>query len=120
MDSKGLGVCHSLERDKSCWRCCCRHGSDGRKEACHNGLDSLTYGLRTLQAAPVTSSVFCDKTGRGSSNMTCIKFGCLSNHVPLWKGQYSFEAQCSLPCLTAQSAASAHHKQISLCLTKVH
>ena len=44
MDSKGLDVCNSLEQDKACWRCCC---PDGRKKACgHDGLDSLTVGLR--------------------------------------------------------------------------
>ena len=47
MDSKGLDVCNSLERDKVCWRGCCRNG---RREACHDGLDSLIVGLRTLRA----------------------------------------------------------------------
>ena len=28
-----------------------------------------------------TSSVYCDKSGRGSSNRTCRIFGCLGNHV---------------------------------------
>ena len=46
MDSKGLDVCNSLERDKACWRCCCL---DGRKAACHDGLDSLTVVLRSLR-----------------------------------------------------------------------
>ena len=38
------------------------------------------------------------------------------------KGQYSFEVQCSLPCLTTLTAASAYSstKQIRLCWTKIH
>ena len=47
MDSKGLDVCNSLERDKACWRGCCL---DGRKAACHDCLDSLTVGLWALLA----------------------------------------------------------------------
>ena len=47
MDSKGMDVCNSLERDKACWRGWCL---DGRKAACHDGADSLTVGLRALLA----------------------------------------------------------------------
>ena len=47
MDSKGLDVCNSLERDKSYWCCCCR---DRRKATCHDGPNSLTVGLRALLA----------------------------------------------------------------------
>ena len=54
MDSKGLDVCNSLERDKACWRCwltcCCPMEEETLKEACHDGLDSLTVGLRALLA----------------------------------------------------------------------
>ena len=46
MNSKGLDVCNSLERDKACWRCCCR---DGRKAACHDCPDSLTFAGNHLQ-----------------------------------------------------------------------
>ena len=47
MDSNGLDVCNSLEQDRACWRCCC---PDGKKAACHDGLHSLTVGLRALRA----------------------------------------------------------------------
>ena len=60
MDSKGLDICNNLEQDKACWRGCCR---DGRKAACHNGLDSLTGALRA-QAQFI--QLYCDKTGRGT------------------------------------------------------
>ena len=47
MDSKGLDVCNSLELGKACW---CYYCQDGRKEACHDGLDSLTVVLCSLLA----------------------------------------------------------------------
>ena len=68
MDSKGLDICNNLEQDKACWRGCCR---DGRKAACHDSLDSLTGALRA-QAQFI--QLYCDKTGRGSSNRTCRIF----------------------------------------------
>ena len=45
MDSKGLDVCNSLQRDKASWCCCLQ---DGRNTACHDGLDSSTVGLPML------------------------------------------------------------------------
>ena len=76
---------------------------------------------RALWAALGACSVYCYKTRQGSSNRTCRIFGDLCNHV-MSKGQYSFEVQCSLPCLITLTAASAYHsiKQISLCWTKFH
>ena len=104
MDSKGLDVCIRQERDKACWFCCCR---DGRKTACHDSLYSLTVGLCAL----LVPAQFIYKTWRGSSNRTCKRFGGLGNHI---EGTYSFEAQCSLPCLTTLTAASAHQADQSM------
>ena len=47
--------------------------------------------------------------------------GDLCNYVML-KGQWSFEAQCSLPCLKTLTAASAYQadQSIIVCWTKIH
>ena len=108
MDSKGLDVCNSLERDKACWRRCCR---DGRKAACHDGPDRLTVGLRALLAP---AQFIATKSGE-EAQTSCRIFGDLCNHVEgTLLGQYSFESQSSLPCLTIQTAASAHSADLSM------
>ena len=68
MDSKGLDVCNSRERDKMCWCGCCL---DGRKAAC---LTVLTVLLSVCMQRG-TSSVYCYKTRRGNSNKKCRIFG---------------------------------------------
>ena len=88
MDSKGLDVCNSLERDKPWWRCCC---PDGRKAACcHDGLDSLTVGLRALRA----SAQFIGTKQGEEAQTGPAEY--LAASASISKGQYSFEAQCSL------------------------
>ena len=103
MDSKGLDVCNSLEQDKECWRCCC---PDGRKAACHDGLDSLTdeviVCLCTLRAP---AQYIATKPGEEAQTGPAEYLAALAI---MSKGQYSFEAQCSLLCLTTLTAASAH------------
>ena len=61
MDSKGLHVCNSLERDKACWRHCCP------KAVCHDGLDSFTVGLRALRA-PGPAQFIATKPGEEANN----------------------------------------------------
>ena len=56
------------------------------------------------------------KSRRGTSNRiqrTCRIFCDFCDHV-MSKGQYSFEAQCSLPCLTTLTAASANQADQSM------
>ena len=102
MDSKGLGVCNSLEC-KECWRCCC---PDARKAACHDDLDSLIdeviVCLRSLRAP---AQYIATKQGEEAQTGPAEYLAALAI-MP--KGQYSLEAQCSLPCLTTWTAASAH------------
>ena len=106
MDSRGLDVCNSLEQDKACWRCCC---PDGRKAACgHDGLDSLTVGLRALRAPAQFIA-----TKQGEAAQTGPAEYLVASAI-ISKGQYSFEAQCSLPCLTTRTAASAHQADQSM------
>ena len=86
MDFRGLDVSNSLELDKVCWHGCCL---DGRKEACHDCLDSLTASLLSLLAP---AQYIATKPGEeGPANY-------LATSAIISKGQYSFEAQCSLPC----------------------
>ena len=99
MDFRGLDVSNSLELDKVCWHGCCL---DGRKEACHDCLDSLTASLLSLLAP---AQYIATKPGEeGPANY-------LATSAIISKGQYSFEAQCSLPCLTTRTAVSAHPYQ---------
>ena len=98
MDSKGLDVCNSLERNKACGRCC---SPDGRKVACHDGLDSLTVGLHALRAP---AQFIATKPGEEAQTGPAEY---LAASAIMSKGQYSFEAQCSLPCLATRKAASA-------------
>ena len=71
-----------------------------------DGLDSLTLTYSLFAHTAGTCSIFCYKIGRGGSNRTCKTSAIMS------KGDYSFEAQCSLPGLT--TAASAHQADQSL------
>ena len=105
MDSKGLDVCNSLERDKACWRVCCR---DGRKEVCHDGLDSLTVGLLALRAPARFIATKPDEEAQtGPAEY-------LATSAIMSKGHYSFEAQRLLPCLTTLTAASADQADQSM------
>ena len=97
MGSKGLDVCQSMEKDQECWRSCCL---DGRHGLPWRSWQSYSQFARTAG----TSSVFCEKTRLGSSNRTCRIFCYLGNYV---EGTILFEGQCSLPCLTTRTAASA-------------
>ena len=102
MDSKGLDVCNSLERDKACWCCCC---PDGRKAAGHDCLDNLTVCLHCTAGA---SWVYhCYKTGQGSSNKTCRIFGCPGNHVKgtilLWSTVLTALSDQTDSCFCSQS-----------------
>ena len=95
MDSKGLDVCNSLEQDKACQRGCCW---DGRKEACHDSLGSLTVGLRALRA-PVQFIVTKQgeelRVGASEEAQTGpAEYLATSAINSTRKGQYSFEAQC--------------------------
>ena len=87
VDSKGLDVCNTLELDKACWHCCC---PDGRKAACHDGLDSLTYeitvGWRSLQAP---AQFIATKPGEEARTWPAEY---LDASAIMSKGQYSFEA----------------------------
>ena len=106
MDSMGLDVCNSLKRDKACLRCCCQ---DGRKEACcHDGLDSLTVCLRALRAP---AQFIATKQSEAAQTGPAEYLAALAITS---KGQYSFGAQCSLPCLTTWTEASAHQADQSL------
>ena len=92
MDSKGLDVCNSLELDRVCWHCCC---PDGRKAACcHDCLDSLTVSLRALRAP---AQFIATKQGAAAQTGPAEY---LAASAIISEGQYSFDAQCSLPCLT--------------------
>ena len=104
MDSKGLDVCNSLEQEV-CWCCCC---PDGGKAACHDCLDSLTIGLRSLLAP---AQFITTKQGEEAQTGPAEY---LAASAIMLKGQYSFEAQCSLPCLTTLTAASAHQTDQSM------
>ena len=104
MDSKGLDVCNSLEQEV-CWCCCC---PDGGKAACHDCLDSLTIGLRSLLAP---AQFITTKQGEEAQTGPAEY---LAASAIMLKGQYSFEAQCSLPCLTTLTAASAHQADQSM------
>ena len=103
----GLDVCNSLERYKAYWHGCCR---DGRKEACHDGPESLTvaWGLWAL-LAPAQFIV----TKQGEEAQT-VSAKYLATSAIMSKGQYSFEAECSLPCLTTLKAASAYQVNQSM------
>ena len=103
MDSKGLDVCNSLERDKACWRCCC---PDGRKAACgHDGLDSLTVGLRALLAPAQFIA-----TKRGEAAQTGPAEYLTASAIIL-KGQYSFDSGFCSPSRSvyAGSKFSKYH-----------
>ena len=89
MDSKGLEICNSLDQDKACWRGCCQ---DGRKEACHECLDSVAVVLRAL-LAPV--QFMATKLGK-EAQAGPAEYLATSVITGMSKGQYSFEAQCSL------------------------
>ena len=115
MDSKGLDVCNSLERDKACWRCCCL---DGRKAACHDGLDSLTDSYRrfarTAGAPAAPAQFIATKAGEEAQTGPAEYLAALAI---MSKGQYSFEVQslqlqCSLSRLT--TTASAHKADQSM------
>ena len=94
MDSKGLDVCNS---------------PDGRIAACgHDGLDSLVVGLRALRAP---AQFIATKQGEAAQTGPAEYLEALAI---ISKGQYSFEAQCSLPCLTTRTAASAHQADQSM------
>ena len=107
MDSKGLEICNSLDQDKACWRGCCQ---DGRKEACHECLDSVAVVLLAL-LAPV--QFMATKLGK-EAQAGPAEYLATSASVIMSKGQYSFEAQCSLPCLTTLTAASTYQADQSM------
>ena len=89
MDSKGLDVCNS---------------PDGRIAACgHDGLDSLVVGLRALRAPAQFIA-----TKQGEAAQTGPAEYLVASAI------ISFEAQCSLPCLTTRTAASAHQANQSM------
>ena len=110
MDSKGMDVCNSLERDKACWRGWCL---DGRKAACHDGPDSLTVGLGALLAP---AQFIATKPGEKSQTGPAEY---LATSAIMSKGQYPVKHRAhSLVWQHGQRLLLI--KQISLCHTKVH
>ena len=101
----GLDVCNSLEQDnlaRSVGVVAARMDSDGSNAACHDCLDILTICLSTLLApAQFIATNPGEEAQTGPAEY-------LEATAIMSKGQYFFEAWCSLPCLTTKTPASAH------------
>ena len=111
MDSKGM------ERAKACWSVCCL---DGRKAACHDGLDRRSVSLRSLLAPAQFVQLYCDKTGWGSSNLQNIWLPLQScqRTILFWSTVLTTLSDNTVTFVVRQRILLT--KQIGLCQTKVH